>query len=181
MRVRIWICAAMIAAVSCTAADVTRTVKNVNLGRKGIHLRMRFVPEGMHREPFVIQFSEYLHKISGGKVVVDAYNVYTVGDFRKVEADTLPGVSNFLDPNSKFKDAWFGVYLILDDDRTYGRRFMLRDPRGRPDAIENISDDAVLLLPALDQKIIVWSSHHGHEGYTMDNLEKEFHFTPCMA
>jgi hypothetical protein len=166
--------------ISCSdsAADIARLVRNVNLEKLGVHLKLNDVPGGMYEKPFMIKFDTMLRDISEGAVMVKAYNIYTVGNHDKVAAPSIKEASNFLDPTSKFKDAWFGVYIILDDGVGTGRRFMLRDRNGRPDDLANLNDRSLLLLPELDQKIISWSSHQNQAGYGWENFLADFHFAP---
>ena len=70
-----------------------------------------------------------LRDISDGAVRVRAYNMYTVGNYEKLSPPSIQDVTNFLDPTCKFKDTWFGVYIILDDEKALGRRFILQTRR----------------------------------------------------
>lgn len=162
---------------SCSSADLVRLFRNVNLEKKGIHVRLAYVPRGLYEKPFIIKFDNLLHTISDGTVTVNAFNVYTVGNYDKVPPGDDPSVTNFLDPTSPFKDAWFGVYIIVDDELSAGRRFILGNPHGMPGDPDNLNDNALLLLPALDQKIIVWSTRESQKGYTWEQFNSEFHFT----
>lgn len=162
--------------VSCSAADLARFARNVNLEKLGVHVRLAGVPAGIYEKPFMIKFDTMLRDISDGAVMIRAYNVYTVGSYDKVENPSIPDVTNFIDPGSKFKDAWFGVYIILDDESGLGRRFMLANPGGDPADLANLSDRSLLMLPELDQKIILWSSHQHQDGYTWDKFSAEFRF-----
>jgi len=162
--------------ISCTTADLVRLFKNVNLEKQGIHLRLNGVPRGMYREPFIISFDRMLHDVSDGTVEIKSYNAYTVGNFEKLSPESIKDVSNFLDPTCKFKDAWFGIYIILDDKGELGRGFILKDPSGKPDDARNFKDSSLLMLPELDQKIIFWSSHQHQDGYTWEQCKREFHF-----
>jgi hypothetical protein len=170
--------AALACCVSCGAPDVARLIKNVNLESKGIHLRLSYVPRGLYEKPFIIKFDNLLYNISLGTVTVRAYNVYTVGNNDKLTPDSIESVTNFLDPTCKFKDTWFGVYIIMDDDLTMGRRFILKNPYGNPDDLANLNDEAMIMLPKLDQKIIVWSSHENQRDYPRELFEHDFYFTP---
>jgi hypothetical protein len=166
----------LIFAISCTSADIVRLFRNVNLEKKGIHLQLTTIPHGLYKKPFIIQFDNLLHTISDGAVTVNAFNVYTVGNYDKVPPQDDASVANFLDPSSPFKDAWFGVYIILDDELSAGRRFILKNPHGLPGDLANLNDDSLLLLPALDQKIIVWSTRENQKDYSWEEFKKEFHF-----
>ncbi|OHD67454.1 MAG: hypothetical protein A2W19_03235 [Spirochaetes bacterium RBG_16_49_21] len=168
--------AALAASVSCSVADVSRLFRNVDLKKKGIRIKLSWVPRGLYESPFVIPFDKMLNSASNGAVRVRAFNVYTVGNHDKISPGSIPSVANFLDPKSKFKDAWFGVYIILDDDRKRGRRFILKNPNARPDDPANLNDRSLLLLPKLDQKSIVWSTHQNQHIYTRKDFAKEFYF-----
>jgi hypothetical protein len=168
--------AAFAAQISCSAADVARQFKNADLEGSGIQVRFKDVPRGMYDRPFIIRFDRMLYNISNGGIQVMAYNIYTVGNFDKIAPGADPAVSNFLDPASKFKDAWFGMYIILDDDYGMGRRFILMNPHGEPDDLSNLNDHSLLMLPELDQKIIVWSTHQGQQDYSLEDLDREFYF-----
>jgi len=170
--------AALTALISCSAADVVRLFKNVNLEKKGIHVKLSYIPRGMHPEPFMIKFDRMLAVVSNDAVQVMAYNIYTVGNYDKIQPQSKTEVSNFLDPECKFKDAWFGVYIIIDDDYTLGRRFILKNPHARPDDPSNLNDGSLLLLPNLDQKIIVWMTHQNQMNYTWLDFNREFYFDP---
>lgn len=177
MRAIQMLCIAMCTAyIYCGPADIARLFKNADPEESGIHVRFDRVAPGLYREPFSIRFDRMLSGISHGRVLVTAYNIYTVGNYQKTTPGADPHVSNFLDPESKFKDAWFGVYIILDDDIGMGRRFILADPHGKPDDLANLNERSLLLLPELDQKIIVWSSHQNQENYTRADLDREFYF-----
>jgi hypothetical protein len=165
------------ALVSCSAADVVRLVKNVNLDKKGIHVKLAYVPRGMHQEPLIIKFDKMLRDISNGQVQVTAYNIYTTGNNDIIRPGMKDDVSNFYDPDGKFKDAWFGVYVIVDDAHGLGRRFILKHPYGEPDDLSNLNDQSLVLLPHLDQKIIVWTTHQRQKDYTWLDLDRDFYFT----
>jgi len=162
--------------VSCSAADLARLVRNVDLKKLGIHVRLAGVPAGIYEKPFMIKFDTMLRDISDGTVMIRAYNVYTVGSYEKVSSPCLQDVTNFIDPTSRFKDAWFGVYIILDDENGLGRRFMLANPAADPAYLANLNDRSLLMLPELDQKIILWSSHQNQDGYTWEKFSAEFSF-----
>ena len=164
------------ALISCSAADVVRLFKNVNLEDKGIHVKLAYVPRGMHQEPLEIKFDKMLWDISNGTVQVMAYNIYTTGNYDAIRPGPDTDVSNFLNPDSKFKDAWFGVYIIIDDMYGLGRRFLLKNPFGEPDDLLNLNDQSLVLLPNLDQKLIVWTTHQGQKNYTWLDHDREFYF-----
>ncbi len=162
--------------MSCSSADLARLFKNVNLEKKGIHLKLNQVPKGLYPEPFIISFDKMLFQISNGSVQVNAFNAFTVGNYDKLSPQSIKDVTNFLDPTCKFKDTWFGVYIIMDDKGELGRAFILKDPAGKPDDIENLKDRSLLMLPELDQKIILWSSHQHQDKYSWQRFNREFHF-----
>ena len=173
----LFLTAALTALTACSAADITRLFRNADLEETGIRVRFGTVARGLYREPFIIRFDRMLYNISNGEVLVPAFNLYTVGNFDKTAPGADPALSNFLDPDSKFKDSWFGVYIIIDDDIGMGRRFLLKNPHGDPDDLSNLNERSLLLLPGLDQKIIVWSTHQNQEDYTRDDLDREFRFS----
>ncbi len=162
--------------ISCSSADVVRLFRNVNLEKKGIHVRLAYVPRGMYEKPFMIKFDHLLNSISDGSVIINAYNIYTVGNYDKVSTLHTESVTNFIDPLSQFKDSWFGVYIIVDDELAAGRRFILKNPHGMPGDADNLKDESLLLLPALDQKIIVWSTHENQKNYSWNRFNNEFRF-----
>jgi hypothetical protein len=157
-------------------ADLAHVFKDVNLEKKGIRIKLHRVPTGLYREPFIVAFDKMLSDISDEAVRIRAINLYTVGNYDKLSPRSIREVSNFLDPTCKFKDTWFGVYVIMDDRENLGRRFILKDPGGKPDDLDNLNNRSLLMLPALDQKIIVWSSHQHQAGYTWERFIREFHF-----
>jgi hypothetical protein len=162
--------------VSCSAADLARLVRNVDLEKLGVHVRLTGVPAGIYKKPFMIKFDQMLQDISNGAVMIRAYNVYTVGSYEKLANPCIQDITNFIDPTSKYKDAWFGVYIILDDNNGLGRRFMLANPGGDPADLSNLNDRSLLMLPELDQKIILWSSHQNQDGYTWEKFSADFTF-----
>ncbi len=152
-------------------------LNNTDLEKHGITLEFRQVPDGLWKKPIIRKFSSMLKFISDNSISIHAINAYTVGNFKKTGCEKcIKRVSNFTDPGSIFKDAWFGVYLILDDRNGLGRTFILSDQKGSPSDIMNLSIDSLLQLPAMDQKLIVWSTHARQNGYTIKNLHDDFHF-----
>lgn len=166
----------LITASSCDFSDVVRFIKNINIEKEGIRLSYGYVTSGMYQKPIIIRFNDMLKETSRGRVDVDAVNSFTVGGYTKIPGTSIPGVTNFLDPTSLYKDSWFGVYFIFDDNDGKGKRFILKNPSGKPDDSANFNDESLLLLPHLDQKIIVFSSHEGQDQYTLDTLDREFYF-----
>ncbi len=153
-------------------------ITNVDLEEHGITLQFNNIPQGMWKKPIIRRFSRMLRVISDNTINIYAINAYTVGSFKKDKnRKYISGVSNFIDPYSRFKDTWFGVYLILDDTRGLGRRFMLKNSSGVPSDLDNLRVDSLLQLPAMDQKLIFWSSHSGQKGYTLKHLGQDFYFT----
>ncbi len=149
---------------------------NVDLGAYGIELEYGWVPPGLHPEPIIIDFGDMLTEMTQGALQLTAVNSYTVGNFEKYLPDYLPDVSNMLDPHSKFKDTWFGVYFLFDDAEGNGRDFILLDPAGDPADLANIAPDTAKRVPELDQKLISWNSHADQEDYSLEQFEAEFTF-----
>lgn len=174
--IRLAVIAALGLCVSCSFADFAQMFKNVNLEKQGINLKLVNVPKGLYQTPFIIQFDKMLSDISDGEVQIKAYNVFTVGNYDKISPQSIKDVTNFLDPTCKFKDTWFGVYIVMDDSGELGRNFILKDPSGKPDDLNNLKDRSLLMLPELDQKIILWSSHQHQSNYSWEQFKKEFHF-----
>jgi len=171
--------AAFCALIACNGNTIytfARTVKNKSPERLGVRLCYPDMPWGMQQKPIVNDFHDMLYKMSDGKVDVEAYNTFVMGAF--IEGNRY---SNLLNPRSKFKDTWFGVYLVFDDTAGKGRRFMLVDPEGDASALDNIRDSAMISVPALDQKLIVYSSHQNQPGYTFDTFQDEFFFEPITV
>ncbi len=175
-NIKIIITAALAFFISCNTADLVRLFKNVNLEKKGIHLNLTGVPQGLYQKPFIISFDKMLQDVSDDAVRIKAFNVFTVGNYDKLPPHSIKDVTNFLDPTCKFKDTWFGVYIIMDDEEALGKKFILKDPAGKPDDIKNLKDSSLLMLPELDQKIIFWSSHQHQDGYTWKQCKRDFHF-----
>jgi hypothetical protein len=174
--VRLIMTAALALFLSCNTADLARLIKNVNLEKKGIHVKLNRVPRGLYQKPFIISFDKMLSDVSNGVVRIKAFNIFTVGNYEKLSPQSIKDVTNFLDPTCKFKDTWFGVYIIMDDKEALGKKFILKDPAGKPDDIRNLKDGSLLMLPELDQKIIFWSSHQHQGYYTWERCNREFHF-----
>lgn len=101
--------------ISCSVADLVRRVRNVDLETQGIVVKLSWTPPGMYEKPFMIEFDSLLNEISNGAINIHSYNIYTVENYDKQPGISISGVTNFLDPNSRIKDAWFGLYVIIDD------------------------------------------------------------------
>lgn len=145
--------------------------KNIDLEKEyGISLKYNNVPKGMRQTPLIIDFGDLLREMSNGEVGVDAINTYIMGDYENLE------YSNLINPNSKFKDSWFGVYLIFDDAEGRGRKFMLGSESARPDQAELIRPDALVAVPMLDQKLITYSTHQNQVDYTYEDHDQNFYF-----
>ena len=164
--------------ISCGRDAIVRLVQNVDLEKKGIVLKFNNVPTGLYAQPFVIDFSRALFNYSYGEVLIEAYNAYIVGNMDKISEGSIPGVSNFIDPTGKFKDAWFGVYIVIDDPQGKGKRFFLNKIEGGPGEENKYKVRSILLLPEIDQKVIVWSTHQNHRNYGMRDYINEFYFYP---
>jgi len=162
-------------------ADLIRMVQNVDLAERGIDLHFGYVPPGLYSAPFVIDFSRYLYRLSGGRIDIAIINAYTVGNFEKDSIRSIESVSNMLDPTSKYKDTWFGVFIIEDDSGFRGRRFLLKDAFSGPDDPENLNVDSLIRLPELDQKLIVFNTHQNQRGYTIRDFEDDFFFEPVAG
>jgi hypothetical protein len=163
----------------CNPADLVRILEGYDLRRhRAINLNFGFIPKGLYQKPFVIDFSKFLKDMSKGAIDLDAVNAYTVGDYAHIDDNLRRSsrYSNFLDPRCRFKDSWFGVYFIFDDAQGRGRRFVLQDPNGPPDDFGNMKPDALSMVPSMDQKLIVFSTHDGQKGYSMEQFEREFYF-----
>ena len=175
MRLKAFIIVAVIMPImSCSVADLVRLVRNVDMEKKGVHVNLSWTPSGMYDKPFKIQFDDLLKEISDGAVDIRSYNIYTVGNYDKQSPAAIQGVTNFIDPTSRFKDAWFGLYVIIDDRA--GRKFMLSNVQGDPGDPANLKEQSLLALPEMDQKIIVWSTHENQDKYSWADFKKEFYF-----
>ncbi|MCP4135137.1 MAG: hypothetical protein GY754_29475 [bacterium] len=157
---------------------VVRTVGNKDLAEKGIKLEYTYIAEGMYQQPIIHPFTRSIAKYSKKTISIKAINSYTVGNFDKDSGSKISSASNFLDPTSKFKDSWFGVFIIIDDPALKGRYYMLNDPNGSPGDIENFKIRALLKLPELDQMLIVNTTHQGQKNYPFSRLLKDFFFSP---
>ncbi|MCP4134565.1 MAG: hypothetical protein GY754_26565 [bacterium] len=158
--------------------NLVRLKECVSLERYGIRMKFNNIPRGLCRVPYTIPFGEFLHELSLGEVDIEAVNSYVLGDYRK-NPESLPelkGVANILDPTSKFKDTWFGTYIIFDDPAGKGRKFMLIDPAGSPGDPANFNTGSMVKISDLDQKLITWSSHENHSGYIEETHNKEFYY-----
>ena len=179
---------AMAVAVAATLVrlpDVTsfmvRCFAGINLADDGIKLEYRYIVPGMRQSPFILPFTRSIKKFSFDRIDIDVINTYTVGSFNKDEGSSLSSVSNFLDPTSRFKDSWFGVYIIKDDDQGRARRFMLNDPYGDVDDLYNLNSSSLLELVRIDQMVVVNTTHQKEEGYDFHHFARTFPFKKIEA
>lgn len=156
-------------------ADLVRYTKNADLEKEGITVSFNYTAKGMYKEPFIIKFGNIVYRLSKRKIMLNMYNCYTVGNMDNVEGRSIPSVSSMLDPTSKFKDSWFGVFIIKDD-RGFSRKFVLKDPSGYPDNPHNINAESLLLLPMYDQMVVVLSTHQNQRNYSYKKFMNEFVF-----
>lgn len=158
--------------------NIVRVVEGYDLSKKGIDLRFTFVPRGLFQKPYKIEFGSYIKDFSNGKIDIEAVNTYVLGDFRKLKNCTpeLKNISNILDPFCKFKDVWFGAYIIFDDPEGKGKKFILKNAAGDPADCGNFNPESLTTVASLDQKIITWSSHQNEKGYTREVHDSMFHF-----
>ncbi len=163
-------------------AAAARIVRNTNLRKRGVRLKYGYVPRGMYSKPFIEDFSEKLLSMTKGEaegfIEIDAVNSFTVGNFEKDEGAVLSDTANMLDPTSKFKDSWFGVYLVFDDECGRGRRFFLKEPKEDPTDPDNFNTRSMVRIPEVDQKLIVWTTEQGRRCYGWREYIREFHFLP---
>ncbi len=160
--------------------------ENYDLKKKrGILLEYSYVTPGMYKQPFIIDFGKYIKSISNDTVDLDSVNSYSVGNYDSTKSKTKIGdckggnnqkYSNFLDPDCRYTNSWYGVYFIFNDEEGRGKKFMLKDPKGNPADFNNLNEDSIKQIPALDQKLISWSTHEKQENYYWEDFEKEFHF-----
>ena len=170
--------------VSCKNIIPTYLVwKNYDLSERGIFLEYSYVTEGMYKKPFIIDFGKFIGDISNGTVVLDSVNSYTVGNYDSTQSKTSIGhckgqqeYSNFLDPECRFANSWFGVYFIFDDSAGKGKNFILKNPKGNPNDLSNINPDAIKQIPSLDQKLITWSTHTKQSNYYWEDFDSQFYF-----
>jgi hypothetical protein len=158
------------------ASFLIRSFANYDLGKKGILLEYGYVAPGLHKSPFILPFTGSLQRFSLGRIDLDVINSFTVGNYEKDPRSRLRSVSNFLDPTSKFKDSWFGVYIILDDPLGRGKRFILNDPAGPPGDLSNLKRQSLLELPRIDQMIVVHSTHQNQKVFDSIKFLAEFPF-----
>ena len=127
----------------------------------GIHLTYNNIPRDLQTKIWVTEGFEKalaivtLNKISLSKVV----NTYTVGNFEKTSDKGLKNINNFYDPFSRFKDTWFDVCLIYDDKKS--RKFMLKNPKGDPGALDNLKTDTPIQITSSDQTLIYVTTIQG--------------------
>ncbi len=149
-----------------------KTLYNVDLKGYGVKLNYRYIPPELQQKPFIINFSNQLNWLSNGKVNVKIINTYTVGSFTKGNPREIKGLSNFLDPKSKYKDAWFGVYILFDDNQMLGRNYILKDPNGSPHQLTNLKIEAINEIPKLDQKLIVFTTFGNNNSKALIMLDE---------
>jgi hypothetical protein len=176
---------AIAAGAVLNCADVSsfliRSFGNFDLKKKGILIEYAYVAPGLHQRPFIIPFTETLRKFSLGRLDLDVINTYTVGNYDKDPRSRIPSASNFLDPTSKFKDSWFGVYLIFDDPEGRAKKFLLKNPMASPADPSNFKGESLLELPRIDQMIVVNSTHQNEEGYNYSKFIASFPiWTTCV-
>ncbi len=176
----IWILFSLFILSSCTLVvpRLMRFEKNIDLRKeKGTILEYKNIPKGMYQKPFIIPFHDYLFEMSDGKVDVDAVNTYSVGSYAPVkDCPTSIQYSHMLSPTCKLVNSWWGIYLIYDDDKGKGASFMLNNPKGPKDDLENLKTEAIQTVPMLDQKLITWSTHENQKDYPWEAFQKDFYF-----
>jgi len=158
------------------ASLLIRSFANYDLRKKGILLEYGYVAPGLHKRPFILPFTGSLQRFSLDTIDLDVINTYTVGNYDKDPQSRLSSVSNFLDPTSKFKDSWFGVYIIIDDPLGRGKRFILNNPVGSPGDLSNLKQKSLLKLPRIDQMIVVHSTHQNQKGLDFIKYIADFPF-----
>lgn len=163
----------------CIFGRLVHLFQHADLGQSNISLSFADAPRGMYQRPFRIdKFGDMLSDVSQGAIDVEAYNVYSLGDCFPEYGLWPKCYSSFLDPKSRYKDLWAGVYFIVDDAPGKGRRFMLQDPEhGDPQDWAQFKPGSLRSLPEADQKMIFWQSHDGQTPkYTRADLERDFYF-----
>ncbi|MBE7411087.1 MAG: hypothetical protein HS129_03325 [Leptospiraceae bacterium] len=144
---------------------------------RGTILEYKNIPKGMYAKPFIIPFHDYLMEMSDGKIDIDAVNTYTVGNYENVKGCPLTiKYSHMISPNCKFVNSWWGIYLIYDDPAGKGANFILKNPKGQKDALDNLKIESIQTVPMLDQKLITWSSHENQKDYPWEVFQKDFIF-----
>ncbi len=143
---------------------------------KNVSIDYRYVDPTFYQTPFIIDFSELLRTFTYGSVDVEAINSYTVGQYLKKDGRWF---SHFYEPSSAIKEGWFGAYIIFDDAKRKGREYMLHNPLGKVDDLDNINHLSMAQLVEVDQRCVFFSSHDGDTSYSMENLKEEFFFTSC--
>ncbi len=149
--------------------NVIRAAKGTDPEKEFVSIKYPYLNCELYRKPFIIDFSGYLKQF--GNIDVDAINSYTVG--QPVKKDGL-WTCGFYNPMSEFKEAWFGAYVVFDDDKGRGRKFMLDNADGTPDELDNISTKAMSKLTETDQRLVFYSSHNNNS----KPLKEGFFFTP---
>lgn len=151
---------------------LVRKLRGLKPSNAKISITLCYTPPEMYSRPFVLDFRHYLYEISGGIADLDLINIYTVG--KRYSPFHLRQDSYFLDPFSKFKDSWFGVFVLKNDDEGRGRRFILIDPLDDPSDFNNFNPNGIEFLMAYDQKIICFNSHMNYENLTEHEVWKLF-------
>ncbi len=143
----------------------------VDLEDYGISLVYNNIPEGLKERYYAIDFGPFLKDISEDSINIEALNTFTMGSYREGSDYT-----HLVDPTSKFKDTWFGVYIIFDDSLGKGSAFMLDNSDAQRENLEHIQSTSMTTLPKMDQKFLVWSTHQNQDGYDFDSFRSEFYF-----
>lgn len=149
--------------------NVIRAAKGTDPLKEFVSVKYPYLNCELYKKPFIIDFSDYLKKF--GNIDVEAINSYTVGMPVKKEGTWCCG---FYNPLSDFKESWFGAYIVFDDDAGKGKKFMLNDPAGSPEKLDNISTKAMAALTETDQRLVFFSSHNNNA----EPLKRDFVFTP---
>lgn len=149
---------------------LARAVRSVDLEDYGIEFDLGYVPREMYRKPFRIPFGHYLKEITEGQIDLEAINIYTSGRRYLSRTD-----SHFLDPRSKYKDAWFGAVFVFDNPN--GRGFMLKNASGEPGDPRNLRPEAVAALVGADQRLIYFDTLSGYLGWDFTAIWKFFRET----
>ncbi|ERP31678.1 hypothetical protein [Chitinivibrio alkaliphilus] len=142
--------------------------RGISLRDWNIYMAYPELSSGLYQEPFLIDFRELFRVF--GKRELEILNTYTVGQYLRRGRHWQ---GSFYFPQSLYKDSWFGVFFVFDDEKHRGRDFMLLDPYGDPRNPENISPNALEELPRVDQRCIYFSSRQV-EKYSLADLETDF-------
>ncbi len=158
------------------ASFIIRTFAGNDLEKKEVLLEYGYVAPGLHKRPFVLNFTGSLQRFSRGTIDLDIINTFTAGNYDKDPQSQISSVSNFLDPTSKFKDSWFGVYVVIDDPAGRAKKFLLNNPAGSPEDLSNLKLASLLKLPHIDQMIVVYSTLRSPMGDIVGKFFPEFPF-----